>query len=70
MSLPLSERLETSSGSSLAAGELSAAYETWCAVHRHKLLSPPKFAGELKALGFNKWKSCGVMRYRGLRFAA
>jgi phage/plasmid-associated DNA primase len=64
------ERLETSGGSSLAAGELRAAYETWCAAHDHKPLSMPKFAGELKALGYDKWKSCGVIRYRGLRFAA
>jgi hypothetical protein len=30
----------------------------------------PKFAAELKALGYDKWKSCGLIRYRGLRFAA
>jgi len=33
-------------------------------------LSMPKFAAELKALGYDKWKSCGLIRYRGLRFAA
>jgi hypothetical protein len=64
------ERLETSSGSSLGAGELRAAYETWCAVHHHKPLSVPKFAAELQVLGYEKWKSCGLIRYRGLRFAA
>ena len=64
------ERLETSSGSSLAAAELRAAYEAWCATHNHKPLSTPKFAAELKALGYDKWKSCGLIRYRGLRFAA
>jgi len=64
------ERLETSSDSSLGAGELRAAYETWCAVHHHKPLSVPKFANELQALGYEKWKSCGLIRYRGLRFAA
>ena len=48
------ERLETSSGSSLAAGELRAAYESWCAAHDHKPLSMPKFAAELKALGYDK----------------
>ena len=36
----------------------------------HKPLSLPKFAAELKALGYDKWKSCGVIRYRGVRFAA
>jgi Poxvirus D5 protein-like len=64
------ERLETSSGSSLAAAELRAAYEAWCATHNHKPLSMPKFAAELKALGYDKWKSCGLIRYRCLRFAA
>jgi hypothetical protein len=64
------ERLETSSGSSLAAGELRAAYEAWCAARDHKPLSMPKFAAELKALGYDKWKSRGLIRYRGLRFAA
>ena len=64
------ERLETSNGSSLAAGELRVAYEAWCATHDHKPLSMPKFAAELKALGYDKWKSCGRIRYRGLRFAA
>jgi phage/plasmid-associated DNA primase len=64
------ERLETSSGSSVAAGELRGAYEAWCAAHDHEPLSMPKFAAELKALGYDKWNSCGLIRYRGLRFAA
>ena len=64
------ERLETSSRSSLAAGELHVAYEAWCGTHNYKPLSMPKFAAELKALGYRKWKSCGLIRYRGLRFAA
>ena len=43
MSLPLpTERLETSNGSSLAAGAWRAAYEAWCAKHDHKPLSMPK----------------------------
>ena len=61
MSLPLS-------GSGLEAS--SAAYEAWCTTHNHKQLSLPKFAAQLKALGYDKWKSCGRIRYRGLRFAA
>jgi hypothetical protein len=64
------ERLETSSGSSLAAGELRAAYEAWCATHDLEPLSLPKFAAELKALGYSKWKSCGLIRHRGLQLAA
>jgi len=64
------ERLQMSNGSSLAAGELRVAYEAWCGTHNHKPLSMPKFAAELKALGYDKWKSCGLIRYRGLRFAA
>ena len=64
------ERLETSNGSSLSAEELRAAYEVWCTMHDHKPLSMPKFAAELKALGYRKWKSCGLIRYRDLRFAA
>jgi len=64
------ERLEKSSGCSLAAGELRAAYEAWCAARDRKPLSMPKFAAELKALGYDKWKSRGLIRYRGLRFAA
>jgi hypothetical protein len=64
------ERLQTSNGSSLAAGELHVAYEAWCGTHNHKPLSMPKFAAELKALGYRKWKSCGLIRYCGLRFAA
>ena len=62
--------LKKSNGSSLAAGELRAAYEAWCATHDLEPLSLPKFAAELKALGYAKWKSCGLIRYRGLRFAA
>jgi hypothetical protein len=69
--LPLSgSALKYPAALSLVAGELRAAYETGCAVHDHKPLSMPKFAGELKALGYDKWQSCGVIRYRGLRFAA
>jgi hypothetical protein len=30
----------------------------------------PKFAAELKGLGYAKWKSCGLIRYRDLQFVA
>ena len=64
------ERLHTSNDSSLASGELRVAYEAWCAVHGHDALSMPKFASELKRLGYAKWKSCGLMRYRDLQLVA
>ena len=32
--------------------------------------SPAKVAAELKALGYRKWKSCGLIRYRNLQLAA
>jgi hypothetical protein len=51
-------------------GELRATYEAWCVVHDHKPLSMPKFAAELKRLGYAKWKSCGLIRYRDLQFEA
>jgi hypothetical protein len=59
-----------SNGSSLAAGELRAAYEAWCATHRLEPLSLPRFAAELKTLGYSKWKSSGLIRYRDLQLAA
>jgi hypothetical protein len=43
------------------AGELRAAYEGWCATHDLEPLSLPKFAAELRALGYSKWKSCGLI---------
>jgi hypothetical protein len=64
------QRLKTSKGCSLAASELRVAYEAWCATHNHKPVSLPKFAAELRALGYGKWKSDGRIRYRDLRFAA
>jgi phage/plasmid-associated DNA primase len=71
MSLRSSVRdLKNPTAPALPAGELRAAYEAWCAARDHKPLSMPKFAAELKALGYDKWKSCGLIRYRGLRFAA
>jgi hypothetical protein len=64
------QRLQNAQGTSLAAKELRAAYEAWCAIHDVAALSQPKFAAELKALGYDKWKSCGLMRYRGLQLVA
>jgi hypothetical protein len=55
---------------SLAAKELRAVYEVWCTTHGYEPLSAPKFAADLKRLGCNKWKSCGLIRYRDLQFVA
>jgi hypothetical protein len=64
------ERLRHAHGASIAAKDLRAAYESWCSVHGHTPLSQPKLAAELKALGYGKWKSCGLMRYRDLQLVA
>src|SRR5262245_27770396 len=64
-----SQRLRTAKGMSIAAKDLRATYETWCAAQTKEPLSLPRFAAELKALGCEKWKSCGVMRYRDLQLA-
>jgi hypothetical protein len=64
------QRLKKATGMSLAAKELRHVYETWCQLRGHEPLSPQKFAVELKGLGFDKWKSCGLMRYRDLQLVA
>jgi hypothetical protein len=66
----LQARVQSTSGASLAAMELREAYEAWCTTHDVVPLSPPKFAAALKALGYDKWKSCGLMRYRDLQLVA
>ena len=66
----LQQRLRKASGWSLGFKELRAAYETWCSAHGYEPLSVPRFAGELKELGYGKWKSCGVIRYRDLQLVA
>jgi hypothetical protein len=63
-------RLLKAPGTSLAARDLRSAYEAWCAKQGHPPLTVPKFAAELKVLGYGKWKSCGLMRYRGLQLVA
>jgi hypothetical protein len=64
------QRLERATGVSLGATELRAAYEAWCATRGLGPLSPSKFGAELKRLGCDKWKSCGLMRYRDLQLVA
>jgi hypothetical protein len=63
-------RQRVDEGTKSAAKDLRGAYESWCTKQGHAPLSVPKFAAELKGLGYVKWKSVGVMRYRDLRFAA
>ena len=63
-------RLQNASGASLAAKDLRVAYEAWCAKQGHPPLTVPKFAAELKALGYGKWKSSGLIRYRNLQLVA
>jgi hypothetical protein len=64
------ERLQKVTGSSLSSKELRAVYESWCAERGHPPLTVPKFAAELKALGYDKWKSSGLMRYRDMQLVA
>ena len=64
------QRLQRAKGKSVSHEEARAAYEAWCAMHDYQPLSVPKFAAELKALGLEKWKSCGVIRYRNLNLVA
>jgi hypothetical protein len=66
----IQQRLQTAKGMSIAAKDLRAAYEVWCAKQCYSPLTVPKLAAELKALGYDKWKSCGLIRYRGLQLVA
>jgi hypothetical protein len=63
------ERLRKVEGISIAFSELRSGYEIWCAERRESPLSLPRFAAALKALGYEKWKSSGLIRYRGLQLA-
>jgi hypothetical protein len=64
------QRLKRATGVSLGATELRSVYEAWCQLRGHEPLTAPKFAAELTRLGFDKWKSCGLMRYRDLQLVA
>jgi hypothetical protein len=63
------QRLKSITGASIGATELHAAYEAWCAKQGLAPVSLPRFAAEIKALGYCKWKSCGLIRYRDLQLA-
>jgi hypothetical protein len=64
------QRLRTVKGTSIAHKELRAVYVTWCAAQGYEPLSLPRFATELSALGYGKWKSYGRIRYRDIQLVA
>lgn len=57
-------------GVSLAASDLRVAYEAWCEANNARPLSQQKLSAALLRLGYSKWKSCGLIRYRDLRLTA
>jgi hypothetical protein len=63
-------RLHTAEGRSLSASELRVAYEAWCEANGRSPISQQRLGAELAALGFAKWKSCGLIRYRDLQLAS
>lgn len=64
------DQVQYAEGQSLSAADLWAAYEAWCTMHGNALLSQTKLGLELKRLGYVKWKSCGLIRYRDVQLAA
>ena len=64
------DRLWSTPGPSVGATDLRDAYIGWCTEHGYTPLSPQKFAAELAAMGFSKWKTGGRIRYRNLQLVA
>jgi hypothetical protein len=64
------ERLQAVEGTSLGASELKEAYDAWCVAHGREPVSQQRLGAELAGLGFTKWKSCGLIRYRDLQLGA
>jgi hypothetical protein len=64
------EWLQDAEGLSLSAADLRAAYEAWCAIHGYAPLSQQKLGVALKGLGYAKWKSCGLIRYRDVQLVS
>jgi hypothetical protein len=64
------ECLRAVEGASVGSSDIGAAYHVWCAARGHPPLSMPRLAAELKELGYVKWKSHGLMRYRNLQLVA
>jgi len=62
--------IQHATGASVATRDLRAAYEGWFAKQGFAPLSVPKLAAELKGLGYAKWKTAGLSRYRDLRLPA
>jgi hypothetical protein len=62
--------LQHADGISVGASDLRAAYEGWCAIQGKVPLSQQKLGVALKALGYTKWKSCGLIRYRDVQLVA
>ena len=64
------DRLQHTVGISVGASELRADYEDWCAIQGQEPLTQQKLGVELKRLGYTKWKSCGLIRYRDVHLVA
>jgi hypothetical protein len=62
--------LHYAAGASLAASDVWAPYEAWCAGHDLTPLSRQRLGGELRGLGLTKRKSCGLIRYRDVQLVA
>jgi hypothetical protein len=62
-------RLVARTGRSLSVPELRAAYADWCRSQGLAPLSQQKLGAELTLLGFGRWKSCGLIRYRDVQLA-
>jgi hypothetical protein len=60
-------RLRDTAGTSLSASELRTAYEEWCMSQGREPLSQRKLGAELTALGFIRFKSYGLIRYRNVQ---
>lgn len=64
------DRFVQAHGASLSAADLRMAYEAWCEANNAQPLSQQKLSAALFRLGYSKWKSCGLIRYRDLRLVA
>ena len=64
------DRFVQAHGASLAAADLRMAYEGWCEANNARPLPQQTLSATLLRLGYSKWKSCGLIRYRDLRLTA
>ena len=65
-----SDHLQPAAGGSIAAADARAKYKAWCAARGHTPMSQQRLGLELRRLGFAKWKSCGLIRYRDVELRA